>query len=115
MLKHSNKTHGRQGATDIERFMPARLQSWFGEKREQYWAVWSDEVGGVAEEQDSDDEEHGGGGDVLAMTQSIRQDIQQWEPEAQEHRLRLLERALAQEIDPWHQFTGWETVLRAGR
>jgi hypothetical protein len=36
----------------------------------------------------------------LAMTQSIRQDIQQWQAEAQERRLRLLERAPAQEIDP---------------
>jgi hypothetical protein len=51
----------------------------------------------------------------LAMTQSIRQDIQQWQAEAQEQRLRLLERAPAQEIDPWHQYTGWETILRRSK
>jgi hypothetical protein len=37
--KRSNKVHDKQGVPLDERFTAARLQSWFGEKRERYWAV----------------------------------------------------------------------------
>ena len=45
------------------------------------------------------------------MDDLIKQEIQQWQAAAQECRLWLLEQVPAHELDPWHQYTGWETVL----
>ena len=37
--KHANQAHGQKRAAADELFRLARLQSWFGEKRERYWIV----------------------------------------------------------------------------
>ena len=37
--KHGNQAHNKKRVPDEEMFHTARLQSWFGEKREWYWAV----------------------------------------------------------------------------
>jgi hypothetical protein len=112
---HSNKNHDKKKLTDNELFMGARLQSWFGEKRQRYWAVQSGETAEAAKVEDGEAEGNEGEDDVLAMTQAIRADIQRWEDEAQERRVTMLERAPAREIDPWLQYTGWVTVLRRSK
>jgi hypothetical protein len=115
MRKHSIKEHNKKKLLDNELFMSAQLQSWFGEKRQRYWAVRCGETAEAADVEDSEAEENDGEDDVLAATQAIREDIQRWEEEAQGRRVTMLERAPAQEIDPWLQYTGWETVLRRSK
>jgi hypothetical protein len=46
--KHANKVHNRKRVADEDIFQAAQLQSWFGEKRERYWAV--DESQQIAQE-----------------------------------------------------------------
>ena len=37
--EHANKEHNKKRLKDEEVFIAVRLQTWFGEKREQYWVV----------------------------------------------------------------------------
>jgi hypothetical protein len=46
--KHANKRHNKKRVADEEMFRAVRLQLWFGEKRERYWAV--DESAPAAQE-----------------------------------------------------------------
>ena len=105
---------------------PARLQSWFGEKRERYWVV--DESQQIAQERQahratirdigeessnsdnadsSSDSEHG----QDEIDDQIVQEIENWKAEAQERRLQALKDVPTVEMDSWLQYTKWNEVL----
>jgi Orsellinic acid/F9775 biosynthesis cluster protein D len=129
MRKHANQAHNKKRAADEDIFQAARLQSWFGEKREWYWSV--DESQQVAEEQQarraaiqdvgeeaasdsepnadssSSDGEHG----QDEIDDQIVREIENWKAEAQERRLRALNNVPAVEMDSWLQYTKWNEVL----
>jgi uncharacterized protein (DUF2384 family) len=112
-------------------FQAARLQSWFGEKREWYWVV--DESQQVVQERrarraaiqdvgeecdDSEDSSGSGSGsgsdsdsDNNNIVDSIVQEIENWRADAQERRLQALTDVPVVEMDSWHQFTKWNEVL----
>jgi hypothetical protein len=90
-------------------FSSVKLQSWFGEKRERYWAV---EVGGAPSQGlnqtcDTTTPSHGSGSE----DDEIKADVLKWEQETEKERLKFTQRAHTTEIDLWLRFTGWEQVL----
>jgi hypothetical protein len=132
--QHANKQHKKQRAKDSEIFSSVRLQTWFGEKRERYWAVDEGEgqpaagAGAVArvaagssrqggEEEGGDgnggreEQEEGAGGDPADVDAQIKADVAAWEEEVKERRLALAQQPPAAELDPWLRYSGWNEVL----
>jgi len=128
MQQHANKAHDKKGAKDEEICRAVRLQSWFGKKRELYWAVDEGQraaqerrarrvaVQDVGEELDSlgsdvgsgSDSESGQGGN---SDDEIIQGIENWIADAQDRRLEALKNVPAAEIDAWLHFTEWNEVF----
>lgn len=129
--KHANRTHNKNRVADEDICQVVRLQSWFGEKREQYWVVDESQLAGSVEDctTSSDDDRSS---DSLADDQSrtgtdananatatastqLIQDIEQWEAEAADRRLHVQTQPSADELDPWLCYTGWNAVLERSK
>ena len=54
--KHANQVHNKKRVADEEIFKCARLQSWFGEKRERYWVVDEEHQRGNSSNNDEEEE-----------------------------------------------------------
>jgi Orsellinic acid/F9775 biosynthesis cluster protein D len=125
--QHGNKAHNKKGVLDDEIFQAARLQSWFGEKRERYWVVDESQqhrqedqayramVQDVGEEPNDLEQDLGSrsdNGDSQGEVEDLNvQDIDNWKAEAQGRRLRVQNDVPAMEIDSWLHYTGWNEVL----
>ena len=125
--QHVNRAHGKKRVADEDIFQAARLQSWFGEKRERYWVV--DEGQQVQRqrrarratirdtgEESNDSEPNPDSSDDSEVSQDevddqIVQEIENWKAEARERRLRALKDVPAVEMDSWLQYTKWNEVL----
>ena len=124
--QHGNKAHSKQRVADVELYEVVRLQSWFDDRRAQYWVV--DEAKGqeqerqtrrvmtrdVGEETDDDQDDsqsHHHEGTQDDIDDQIVQDIEKWKAEAQARRLRLLKEVPVVEMDSWLQQTKWNDVL----
>jgi hypothetical protein len=126
--QHANQAHNKKRVADEELCRSARLQSWFGGKRERYWVVdesKQDEqvhqvrrrtVQDVGEESNeseahSNDELDSNNDSQEEINDQIVQDIEKWKTEAQERRLTLLKKVPVVEMDSWLQYTKWNEVL----
>ena len=125
--KHANRDHSKKRAADEDIFRAARLQSWFGEKRERYWVVDEGQqqmaqgrraqrpaikdVGEEASHPDSADSSSDGEHGQDEVDDQIVQEIENWKAEAQERRLRALQDVPTVEMDSWLQYTKWNEVL----
>lgn len=125
--KHGNKTHNKRRVADEDLFHVVKLQSWFSEKKAQYWVV--DEAKGQEQERQarrgrtrdigeetvnsdhSSDNSDSSESDQDDVDDQIVQDIEKWKSEAQERRLRLLKEVPVVEMDSWLQYTKWNEVL----
>lgn len=127
MKKHGNKAHDKQRVADEELYEVVQLQSWFDDRRAQYWIVdqsKQDEqdrqrrrarTRDVGEETDDSDDSNRNTNDSESdeddVDDQIVQDIEKWKAEAQERRLRLLKEVPVVEMDSWLQYTKWNEVL----
>jgi hypothetical protein len=131
MREHGNKVHGKKRVADEDLFIPVRLQSWFGKKRERYWVVDESQqpepgqdpaqelesrVGSAgAGPSDPPDQDKPGSSDDSDSQEDvddqILQDIQRSQAYLQEQRLVLLKKVPVVELDSWLRFTGWNEVL----
>jgi hypothetical protein len=107
---------------DEEILRAVQLQSWFGEKRERYWAVDEGQQGRRDQrgEESNDSEANIGSGSSSEDSQddadddmydNIIQGIEDWKAAAKERLLEALKKVPASEIDSWLQYTGWNKVL----
>jgi hypothetical protein len=112
---------------DDELYQIVQLQSWFDDRRAQYWVVdqrQQDEqerqtrrahTRDVGEETDNSDDDStaidDNASDQDDTEDQIVQDIEKWKAEAQERRLRLLKDVPVVEMDSWLQYTKWNEVL----
>jgi hypothetical protein len=115
---------------DDELFWPAKLQSWFQDRKERYWIV--NESQQIAQERqahratiedtgeessnsepnaDNADSSSDGEHSQDEINDQIVQEIENWKAEAQERRLRALKDMPAVEMDSWLQYTKWNEVL----
>jgi hypothetical protein len=108
-------------------FQIVKLQSWFSEKKAQYWVI--DEAKGQEQErqtrrvmtrdvgEETDDSDDGNDNsennesDQDNIDDQIVQDIEKWKGEAQERRLRTLKEVPVVEMDSWLRYTKWNEVL----
>jgi hypothetical protein len=130
MRKHGNKVHNKKRVPNEDIFQAVRLQSWFGEKRERYWAVDESQqitqerqarraaIGDVGEESNSEANTSGSSesedsqDDRLSDSlDDIIEEIEGWKADACERLLEALKKVPAAEIDAWLHFTGWNEVL----
>ena len=103
-----------------------RLQSWFGEKREQYWVVDESQqsaqehrahqaairdVGEESSSSDNDSDEDSQDDADDDIYDDIIQGIEDWKAAARERLLEALKKVPAVEIDSWLHYTGWNEVL----
>jgi hypothetical protein len=127
MKKHGNKEHGKRRVADEDLFQIVKLQSWFSEKKAQYWVI--DEAKGQEQErqtrrvmtrdvgEETDDSDDGNDNsennesDQDNIDDQIVQDIEKWKGEAQERRLRTLKEVPVVEMDSWLRYTKWNEVL----
>jgi hypothetical protein len=125
--KHGNKAHEKKRVADEELYQVVQLQSWFDDRRAQYWIVdpsKQDEqerqrcrarTRDVGEDNDDSSNRNTKADDDTNnqddTEDQIVQDIEKWKAEAQERRLRLLKDVPVVEIDSWLQYTKWNEVL----
>src|SRR5271156_5196867 len=103
--KHANQAHDKKRVADEDIFRAVRLQSWFGEKRERYWAVDESQqaqqerqahraaIQDAGEESCNNSEPNADGGSdgedgQGKIDDQIIQEIENWKAEARERRLR---------------------------
>lgn len=125
--QHGNKKHQKQRVPDTELYHRVRIQSWFDERRARYWTVDESKqreqerqarrnrIRDVGEESD-DNESHSSHeshseGEYDETQDPIIQEIEKWQEEAQERRLRLLKDVPKVEMDSWLQYTKWNEVF----
>jgi Orsellinic acid/F9775 biosynthesis cluster protein D len=122
MRQHANQAHGKKEVADEELCRVAQLQSWFGEKRERYWAVDRGQQAQLEQqgEESNDLEANVGSGSSSEDSQGdtnddiyedIIQGIEDWKAAAKERLLEALRKVPAAEIDSWLQYTSWNKVL----
>jgi hypothetical protein len=120
--EHGNNAHGKKRVLNEEMFWAARLQSWFGEKRERYWAVHEGQgiaqerqarraaIGDVGEESNSeadasnssnsDDGSRDSQDDGLSNSlDEIIKEIEGWKVDAYKRRMEALKKRPAAKID----------------
>ena len=122
--KHGNKAHNKKRIADEDMFQVVRLQSWFGQKREQYWVVDESQqaiqarqarraaIQDVGEALEPSPEPNIDSG---SESDEIMQEIEQWKAEAQARRLQALQNVPVVEMDSWLQYTGWNAVLNQSK
>ena len=136
MREHGNKAHSKKRVPNEEMFQVARLQSWFGEKRERYWVVDESQqiaqerqarraaIGDVGEESNSEadtsgssksDGENSQDDGLSDSLDDIVEDIEGWKADANKRLMEALKKVPAAEIDAWLHFTGWNEVLGQSR
>jgi hypothetical protein len=125
--QHGNRTHNKKRVPDEDLYQVVQLQSWFDDRRAQYWIVDQSKqyeqerqsrrakTRDVGEETDDSDHSNANADDSESdqdnVDDQIVQDIEKWKSEAQGRRLRLLKEVPVVEMDSWLQYTKWNEVL----